>query len=241
MGFERNPSLDMAAIFGNVQIGRPEIEYTGPPAIRDSREFMSVISALLPSASHVLDLGCGPRDQAAPIEHLGHQYVGFDYSGDSADFLADAHAIPFADSSLDCVFSYAVFEHLHNPFVALQEVWRVLKPGGYLVGSLSHGEPFHQSYFHLTPWGLVSLIHCIPSLTLTRMWPSDDTLRSLSRIGRYPRLIRLLLRGVDMLHRKLPVLAPRKMRWGQHDRMLDELYRAASLCFCARKGEEHRA
>lgn len=236
--FTRTPSVDVPRLFSEIEIERPTITYDGPSAVRDSREFMSVIGELLPDPADVLDLGCGPRDQAAPIEHLGHRYVGFDYNDGQADFLADAHSIPFSDASFDCVFSYAVFEHLHNPFVALREVWRILKPGGYFIAGLSQGEPFHQSYFHCTPWGLASLIHSVPSLALKRVWASMDTLQSLSGMGHYPVAIRSLLRHLDRLHRKLPILAPRKMKWPRHDRMLDELYRAGSLCFCARKADD---
>ena len=85
-----------------------------------------------------------------------------DYAHSEADLLADAHAIPFADDSFDCIFSYAVLEHLHNPFVALSEVARVLRPGGWFIGTVSQGEPFHSSYFHHTPWALLSLVREIP-------------------------------------------------------------------------------
>jgi SAM-dependent methyltransferase len=199
---------------------------------------MSVISSLLPFGSRVLDLGCGPRDQAIPIEHLGYSYVGLDFTNQSADFLADAHSIPFMDASFDCVFSYAVFEHLHNPYVAIQEVSRVLKPEGVFIGGVSQGEPFHQSYFHLTPWGFVSLIYSVQSLRITRLWPSMDTLQSLSRIGRYPRVIRFLIKQIDSLHKGLPFLAPRKVKWPRRDKALDELYRAGSLAFCVMKSQD---
>lgn len=43
------------------------------------------------------------------------------------------YALPFADASFDVVFSHALFEHLTDRRKALQEIWRVLKPGG-LVG-----------------------------------------------------------------------------------------------------------
>jgi len=235
VSFPRLPAVDVATILSEIELTRPRLTYDGPPAVRDSREFMSVISSILPARRRVLDLGCGPRDQSVPINHLGHSYVGFDFSNQNADFLADAHSIPFKASSFDCVFSYAVFEHLHNPFVAIQEVSRVLKPGGIFLGAVSQGEPFHQSYFHFTPWGLISLVSSVPSLRIVRLWPSMDTLQSLSRMGRYPRVVRFMLKQVDALHRSFPILAPRRIKWGARDKVLDELYRAGSLCFCISK------
>ena len=41
--------------------------------------------------------------------------------------------LPFPDATFDLVTSNMVFEHLDNPVVQLQEVHRVLRPGGRLV------------------------------------------------------------------------------------------------------------
>jgi SAM-dependent methyltransferase len=42
----------------------------------------------------------------------------------------DAHALPWPEASFDFVYSFSVFEHLQDPAKCLQEVARVLKPGG---------------------------------------------------------------------------------------------------------------
>jgi ubiquinone/menaquinone biosynthesis C-methylase UbiE len=44
--------------------------------------------------------------------------------------LGDAHALPCADNSLTCVLSRATLHHLRAPIKALQEMYRVLEPGG---------------------------------------------------------------------------------------------------------------
>jgi SAM-dependent methyltransferase len=222
-------------ILESVELSGPEITYQGPAALRDSRELMSEISRYLSAGSSVLDLGCGARDQAIPINFLKYRYVGIDYTNSNADFLADAHAIPFKESTFDCVLSYAVLEHLHNPFVAIQEIHRVLKPGGVYVGTVSQGEPFHDSYFHHTPWGFVSLVSSVAGLHIKRLWSSGDTLNSLSIMGRYPKVIKQLIRFVHKIHVGAPFLAPRKMKWSVREKMLDELYRAGSVGFVVRK------
>lgn len=226
--------FDVSPLLEHVETRRPQLTYGGPKAIRDSRELLSALQPCLPPGSRVLDLGCGPRDQAAPFEYLGHEYVGIDYKSPAADVLADAHAIPFSANSFDCVFAYAVLEHLHNPFIAIQEIKRVLRPGGMCCGTVSQGEPFHASFFHHTAWGLVSLA-ASAGMDVIRLWPSYDTLLSLAKMGRYPRLIKAPLRFLDTIHVKLPFLAPRRWRWGWREKELDELYRAASICFLARK------
>ena len=231
----RKLSVEATDLLQRIDTTKPRITYAGPTALRDSRELMSEVAYRLPKGGAALDLGCGPRDQAPPLEHLAFRYVGVDFGNPAADLLADAHSIPFKDGSFDCVFSYAVLEHLHNPFIALHEVARVLKPGGWFIGTVSQGEPFHSSYFHHTPWALVSLIEAVHGLRLVRLWESADTLQSLASMGRYSRVVKGMLGGVDWIASNLPWLTPRKMRWPEKDKQLDRLYRAGSLCFSIQK------
>jgi SAM-dependent methyltransferase len=238
--FERAAMQDPREWLRHVETHAPEITYCGPDALRSSREFMSLLAGALPAEAAVLDLGCGPRDQAVPLGHLGYRYVGLDFCGPAADLLGDAHALPFVDESFDCTFSYAVLEHLRNPFVALTEIARVLKPGGLFLGTVAQGEPFHDSYFHHTAWGVMSLVSTVEHLQVLRLWSSMDTLRSLADMGRYPRVIRSLLRSVDRLHEAIPFLAPRRMRWPESERRLDRLYRSGSICFLIAKNRSSR-
>jgi len=219
----------------NINTDIPLITYDGPSALRDSSSLLSEVARYIKSGAGLLDLGCGPRDQAISIKHLGYKYVGIDYSNPSADILGDAHAIPFISETFDSVLSYAVLEHLHNPFVAIREIERVLKPGGIYVGTVSQGEPFHDSYFHHTAWGLISLIESTTSLRIERLWDSGDTLGSLARMGRYPRIIRAMLKAIERLHNHVPFLAPRRMKWPHKQQRLDKIYRAGSICFVVQK------
>src|SRR6185369_10071020 len=43
---------------------------------------------------------------------------------------ASVYALPFRDAEFDAVFSHALFEHLVEPLKGLEEIHRVLKPGG---------------------------------------------------------------------------------------------------------------
>lgn len=219
----------------DVLVERPRVTYSGPRAERDSSELFSVAEPWLRDGARLLDLGCGPRDQAAPAAHYGASYVGIDYDSARADLLADGHAIPFQAETFDVVLSYAVLEHLYHPFLAAQEVARVLRPGGVFVGTVSQGEPFHDSYFHHTAWGLLTVLRPA-GLRATRLWSSHDTLHALATMGRYPRALRLAISAVDRIGKAAPFLAPRKFfRWSARERAVDELHRAASVCFAAEK------
>lgn len=47
------------------------------------------------------------------------------------DIVGDIHSLPLADNSVDAIICIAVLEHVEDPKRAVEEVYRVLKPGGY--------------------------------------------------------------------------------------------------------------
>ena len=226
--------VDVESNLARLDLSRPSVTYAGPRGVRDGTELLSVLSQTLTGPGRVLDLGCGPRDQAASVLSLGHEYIGVDFSSVDADIRADAHALPFVAESFDFVLSFAVLEHLYNPFLALREVARVLKPGGTMCGTVSQGEPFHDSFFHHTAWGLTSV--CLATrFEMVRMWACTDTLEALGNMGRYSKVIKLALQVLGSVSARAPFLTPRKMRWPARQRALDELHRAAAIGFVIRK------
>lgn len=73
----------------------------------------------------------------------------------NVDIIADAHSLPYANNSVDAIHCEAVFEHLHTPTLAAQEIFRVLKKGGkaYICTPFLqayHGYPHHYQNFTLT-------------------------------------------------------------------------------------------
>jgi SAM-dependent methyltransferase len=73
-----------------------------------------------------------------------------------ADQIVDlSHPWPWPDSSVDEVLAYSVFEHLPDKRHTMNELWRVLKPGGIArlqlphatLGDGGHCDPTHQSYW----------------------------------------------------------------------------------------------
>lgn len=47
------------------------------------------------------------------------------------DIIGDIHNLPFENNSQDAILCLAVLEHVENPIKAVEEIHRVLKPGGY--------------------------------------------------------------------------------------------------------------
>lgn len=99
----------------------------------------------------ILDIGCGNRWLEPLVAGRG-QYVGLDslmtgaaLYGARPDLFADAAVLPLRDNSIDCVVLLEVIEHLEHPRRALQEIARVLKPGGRLLLSMPFLYPIHDA------------------------------------------------------------------------------------------------
>jgi SAM-dependent methyltransferase len=219
----------------HLKVGAPPQTYDGPKSPRDSELLHSVLDADRNGVSqYVLEIGCGDRTQESCFAHRGMKYVGFDVTGSQADLIADAHFIPFRDSSFDTVFSHSVWEHLNDPHSAAAEVARVLSPGGLFFGVVSQGEPFHDSYFHHTAWGLASLA-ASSGLTLHRLWGARTTIEALSRMGRYMGPTRLALRLLGRINDRVAPLTPRRQKFSNDECFWDELHTSGSIAFVFRK------
>jgi len=135
------------------------------------------------SSARVLDLCCGTGDLAFAFRKqapLGAAITGSDFvpemlvrsrakaaaSSVNVEFVeADALALPFADNSFDLVSCAFGFRNLANYERGLQEIFRVLKPGGQ-AAILEFAEPqgklfgaLYRFYFrHMLPrlGGLIS-------------------------------------------------------------------------------------
>ena len=45
---------------------------------------------------------------------------------------------PFKDDEFDLIFAHSVFEHLDKQIAIMEEMWRILKPGGRIVITVPH-------------------------------------------------------------------------------------------------------
>jgi SAM-dependent methyltransferase len=135
------------------------------PAIGDdlrTQHWSALLETLpAPTQASLLDFGCGAASTQARATELGYAWRGLDIPG-SQEALGrsdrtgvtyyDGGRIPFPDNSFDVVLSVQVFEHVVDPHQTIAEIARIVKPGGHLLGSTSHIEPFHSaSTFTYTP------------------------------------------------------------------------------------------
>ncbi|MEN8656000.1 class I SAM-dependent methyltransferase [Streptomyces sp. 21So2-11] len=114
-------------------------------SLRQARMLAAALGPPAPPAT-VLDIGCGDGTAAATAAPLisGHRVIGVDWSQDALrrastrinhvvrGELTDG-GLPFADGSADAVLFSEVIEHLVDPDSALDEIRRVLTPGGHLM------------------------------------------------------------------------------------------------------------
>src|SRR3984957_6611965 len=120
--------------------------------------------AALPPGARLLDAGAG---ECQYKKHCGHlKFVAQDISvydgkGDTGlqtgswdfsqiDIVSDILAIPEPDASFDAVLCTEVLEHLPDPVRALDEMARLLRPGGTFIitapfWSLTHFAPYHYA------------------------------------------------------------------------------------------------
>ncbi len=107
----------------------------------------------------ILLVGCGDGGERPSLEKRGFQVTAFDIRRSTGtDFLADAHNLPLEDERFDVVLSMQVLEHLAHPWIAMKEMARILRPGGWCIGSVAFLKAFHDSYFHMTHQALSVLM-----------------------------------------------------------------------------------
>lgn len=72
-----------------------------------------------------------------------------------------AEHIPLDDASVDLVLCNQVLEHVLDPVASMHEMYRILRPGSMILGSVPHVSPIHlepHDYRRFTSLGLTKLL-----------------------------------------------------------------------------------
>lgn len=107
-------------------------------------EFLQNWVNKLPSASTILDGGCGLSSWVTDDIRRKHNLFSMDcqiesvefcrrYYEDNRYFFGNLYDLSFADKSLDAVVLREVVEHIRKPALALKEIKRALKKDGLLI------------------------------------------------------------------------------------------------------------
>ena len=108
------------------------------PAFRWNRAVKRKIYELGAEAE-ILDLGSGTDRRAPNVITLEIE------ANSNVDIVGDGHQLPFHDNVFDAIISEAVLEHVLEPKQVVAEIYRVLKPGGYVCAAVPFLQGFHAS------------------------------------------------------------------------------------------------
>jgi SAM-dependent methyltransferase len=136
----------------------------------------------------VLENGCGVGMYVEHLVPFGGQIIGLEYDFERAcqagersrDILnAAGETLPLPSDAFDLVLSHEVLEHVQSDGQAVQEMVRVLKPGGrMLVFVPNRGYPFetHGIYWKgKYRFGNIPLVNYLPRLWRDRLAPHVRT------------------------------------------------------------------
>ena len=128
------------------------------PAPRWNRSVKRLLQQLHLGA-RVLDLGAGRRRRAPNVINLEIEPTP------EIDLIGDGHFLPFKDNTFDAVISEAVLEHVHAPNRVVQEIHRVLKPGGYICVAVPFLQGYHASPHDYQRWTVSGIVELCAAFT----------------------------------------------------------------------------
>lgn len=163
---------------------------------------------LLPG-DRVLDMGCGAGRHAFEMYRRGASVVAFDQDADELAKVnewfwamkeagevpagaeaeikeGDALALPFADGEFDRIVAAEVLEHIPADIQAIEELVRVLRPGGTLAVSVPRWFP------EIVNWKLSADYHNTPGGHI-RIYTEEELADKVTKAG-------LVLDGKDYAH-----------------------------------------
>jgi SAM-dependent methyltransferase len=107
------------------------------------------------------------------------------------DIVGDIHAMPFADNAYDAICCMAILEHVENPIKAVQEMHRVLRPGGYCLCYVPflfyyHAqEGYYKDYWRFTKDILPVLFKDFSQVEISPIRGAIETWIKLSPLNRF--------------------------------------------------------
>ncbi|MBI4064561.1 MAG: class I SAM-dependent methyltransferase [Elusimicrobia bacterium] len=136
----------------NSYIGDLVFERTKPLEFAGRHAVESLLFAREQGLKRVLDFGSGDGSCGICYAYYGFEAAMADVAGHLLDFIrwrfkkrgltGRFYHLPqdrIPDGQFDLVSAFDTFEHLADPKTALREVFRILRPGGFLIANLPFG------------------------------------------------------------------------------------------------------
>ncbi len=122
--------------------------------VYSNRHLKKFIKKHITANTLAINLGSGNSN-------LSEEIINIDlFPYPNVDMTCDIHRLPFRSSSLDIIINLAVLEHLPDPDLVVEEIYRVLKSGGLVYTFFPFIQGFHASphdYSRRTEAGLAHL------------------------------------------------------------------------------------
>lgn len=119
------------------------------------RQAIAQVLATMPSNGFGLNVGAGHTRLDPRVRNLDI------FAGPNIDYVGRAESIPLPEASVDLVLTQETLEHVADPFKAIQEIHRVLKPGGTLYLQLPFIIGYHPGptdFWRYTREGIIRLV-----------------------------------------------------------------------------------
>ena len=122
------------------------------------KQLVAYAAARVPAGGLILDAGAGQCPHRVHFKHARYESSDFIQNPDnSIDYVCDIQRMTCPSDRFDAALCIQVLDDLPEPQRAVNELFRVLKPGGslFLTAPMSgrvHNEPYH--FFHFSRNGL---------------------------------------------------------------------------------------
>jgi SAM-dependent methyltransferase len=93
----------------------------------------------------ILDIGQRGRGAASLFPSKTFETVNIN-AASNPTIVADAHETGLPRGSAGAILSLSLLEHCHSPHIAVQEMERLLMPGGYILVTVPFMHPYHGGY-----------------------------------------------------------------------------------------------
>lgn len=233
-----SPASSVRATSTGAPVGAPDAARLGNPSFvwrsGQDRRVRLMERYVSFSGKRVLDLGCGLGEYVRAFARLGADAVGSDVAMDRlaearrrvADagitgvrgfFGAAGEALPLQDASMDVIVLNEVIEHVQDDRQTMQEIARVLRPGGTcILYAPNRLYPFETHGIYLRGryiFGNIPFVNWLPTVLRDRLVPHARAYRH----GDWRRLIEgtelrivdhtYVYPGFDNIHHRSALLA----------------------------------